>query len=80
MADNLTALVGRFKLNPNFQRCWRVLDCNYVNCPAYQSKEEKCWLIPDTLCGDGNPNGSVMNKRQMCHQCEVFKVNTKIES
>lgn len=80
MADNLTALVGRFKLNPNFQRCWRVLDCNYVNCPAYQNKEEKCWLIPETLCGDGNPNGSVMNKRQMCHQCEVFKVNTKIES
>ncbi|MGE5605936.1 MAG: methyl-accepting chemotaxis protein [Bacteroidota bacterium] len=80
MADNLTALVGRFKLNPNFQRCWRVLDCNYVNCPGYQSKEEKCWLIPDTLCGDGSPNGSVMNKRQMCHQCEVFKVNTKIES
>lgn len=80
MADNLTALVGRFKLNPNFQRCWRVLDCNYVNCPAYQSREEKCWLIPDTLCGDGNPNGSVMNKRQMCHQCEVFKVNTKIDS
>ncbi len=80
MADNLTALVGRFKLNPNFQRCWRVLDCNYVNCPAYQSKEEKCWLIPDTLCGEGNPNGSVMNKRQMCHQCEVFKINTKVES
>lgn len=80
MADNLTALVGRFKLNPNFQRCWRVLDCNHVNCPGYQSKEEKCWLIPDTLCGDGTPNGSAMNKRQMCHQCEVFKVNTKIES
>lgn len=80
MADNLTALVGRFKLNPNFQRCWRVRDCNYVNCPAYQSKEEKCWLIPDTLCGDGTNSGSVMNKRKMCHQCEVFKVNTKIDS
>ncbi len=78
MADNLTALVGRFKLNPDFKRCWRVLDCNFVNCPGYQSKEEKCWLIPDTLCGDGTPNGSVMNKRQMCHQCDVFKVNTKV--
>lgn len=80
MADNLTAVVGRFKLNPNFQRCWRVKDCNFVNCPAYQSKEEKCWLIPDTLCGDGSLSGSAMNKRQTCHQCEVFKVNTKIES
>lgn len=74
-ANQLTALVGRFKVKANFQRCWRVLDCNYVNCPAYQSKEEKCWLIPETLCQDGIPNGSVANKQQMCHQCEVFKIN-----
>jgi methyl-accepting chemotaxis protein len=79
MAEHLTALVGRFKVKSNFQRCWRVLDCNYINCPAYQGKEEKCWLVPDTLCGDGLPQGSVKNKRQMCHQCEVFKVNTKVE-
>ena len=77
MADHLTSLVGRFKMKFNFQRCWRVLDCNWVNCPAYQSLEEKCWLVPDTLCQDGIPNGSVIDKRQMCHQCEVFKINTK---
>jgi methyl-accepting chemotaxis protein len=74
-ANQLTALVGRFKVKANFQRCWRVLDCNYVNCPAYQSKEEKCWLIPETLCQDGIPNGSVTSKQPMCHQCEVFKIN-----
>ncbi len=78
MADRLTALVGRFKLNPNFQRCWRVMDCNFVNCPAYQSREQKCWLIPNTLCHDGIPNGSVIEKRHMCHQCEVFRINTSI--
>ncbi|HEX2952971.1 MAG TPA: methyl-accepting chemotaxis protein, partial [Bacillota bacterium] len=76
MADHLTALVGRFKVISNFQRCWRVMDCNFVDCPAYQSKEEKCWLVPNTLCHDGIPNGSVMEKRSMCHQCDVFKVNT----
>ena len=79
MADNLTALVGRFKIKHNFERCWRVLDCNYIDCPAYQNKEEKCWLIPDTLCQEGVANGSVRDKRQMCHQCEVFRINTKIE-
>jgi methyl-accepting chemotaxis protein len=76
MADHLTALVGRFKVIKNFQRCWRVMDCNFIDCPAYQSKEEKCWLIPNTLCHEGIPNGSVMEKRSMCHQCDVFKVNT----
>ncbi|MCL6548290.1 MAG: hypothetical protein K6T30_05210 [Alicyclobacillus sp.] len=78
MADRLTAMVGRFKINPNFQRCWRIMDCNFVNCPAYQSREEKCWLIPNTLCHDGIPNGSVLEKRRMCHQCEVFRINTSI--
>ncbi len=77
MADHLTSMVGRFKVKADFQRCWRVLDCNWVNCPAYQAVEEKCWLVPDTLCQDGVPNGSVTDKRQMCHQCEVFKINTK---
>lgn len=79
MADHLTSLVGRFKVKPNFQRCWRVQDCNWVNCPAYQAQEEKCWLIPDTLCQDGIPNGSITDKRPMCHQCEVFKINTKLD-
>lgn len=77
MADHLTSMVGRFKIKADFQRCWRVLDCNWVNCPAYQATEEKCWLIPDTLCQEGVPNGTVTEKRQMCHQCEVFKFNTK---
>ncbi len=77
MAERLTALVGRFKVKSDFERCWRVLDCNQVNCPAYQSREEKCWLIADTVCG-GLPNGSIKDKRSTCHQCEVFKVNTKV--
>jgi methyl-accepting chemotaxis protein len=77
MADNLTSMVGRFKVKTDFQRCWRVMDCNYVGCPAYQSKEEKCWIIPETLCQDGVPNGSVVNKAAMCHQCEVFRINNK---
>jgi len=79
MAGQLTALVGRFKVKRDFQRCWRVLDCNQVNCPAYQSKEEKCWLIPNTLNPDGAPMGSANEKREFCHQCEVFKINTKVD-
>ena len=62
MADHLTAMVGRFKVIADFKRCWRVKDCNQIECPAYQAKEEKCWLIPNTLC-DGIPSGSVMEKR-----------------
>ncbi len=76
MAEHLTSMVGRFKVISNFERCWRVFDCNWVDCPAYQSREEKCWLIPNTLQREGIPAGSVMEKRAKCHQCEVFKRNT----
>jgi methyl-accepting chemotaxis protein len=79
MADQLNAMVGRFRINADFKRCWRVLDCNFVSCPAYQATEEKCWLLPDTLCHEGLPNGLPREKRQMCHQCEVFKLNTRTE-
>ena len=78
MAEHLTSMVGRFKVASDFQRCWRVHDCNWVDCPAYQAKEEKCWLIPDTLQRCGIPAGSVEEKRATCHQCEVFKINTSI--
>ena len=78
MAEHLTSMVGRFKVSSDFQRCWRVHDCNWVDCPAYQAKEEKCWLIPNTLQRCGIPAGSVEEKRAMCHQCEVFKINTSI--
>jgi len=79
MADHLTSLVGRFKVIANFQRCWRVADCNQIDCPAYQAKEEKCWLIPNTLSQSGISSGPVMEKRAECHQCDVFKVNTAID-
>jgi methyl-accepting chemotaxis protein len=78
MSTKLTSLVGRFKVTPNFQRCWRVLDCNQVNCPGYQAQEEKCWLIPDTFCQDGTSSGSIAEKRERCYQCNVFRINTKL--
>ena len=78
MAEHLTSMVGRFRVSSNFQRCWRVWDCNWVDCPAYQSKEEKCWLIPNTLGRNGIPMGSVLEKRAHCHQCKVFKINTVV--
>lgn len=74
-ADKLTSLVGRFKVKADFQPCWILKDCNYINCPAFQAREEKCWLIPNTIC-DGVMAGSVAEKRTACHQCEVFKANT----
>jgi len=78
MAEDLTSLVGRFKVKENFQRCWRVKDCNEINCPAYQSSEEKCWMIPGTTC-DGEVLGTAAEKRATCQSCKVFKLNNVLE-
>ena len=78
MAEDLTALVGRFKVKENFQRCWRVKDCNEVNCPAYQSSEEKCWMIPGTICENG-VQGTAAEKRGTCQSCKVFKLNNVLD-
>lgn len=78
MAEDLTSLVGRFKVKENFQRCWRVKDCSEVNCPAYQSSEEKCWMIPGTIC-EGEVQGTAAEKRANCQSCQVFKVNNVLE-
>lgn len=78
MAEDLTSLVGRFKVKENFQRCWRVKDCNEVNCPGYQSSEEKCWMIPGTIC-KGEVQGTAAEKRATCQECKVFKVNNVLD-
>lgn len=80
MADRLTSMVGRFKVKENFQSCWIVKNCNFLNCPAFQSPEEKCWLVPGTLCENGQPAPSIAAKRSTCYQCEVFKTNQRTDS
>ena len=80
MADRLTSMVGRFKVNEDFKSCWVVKNCNFMNCPAFQSPEEKCWLVPGTLCQNGKPAPSIAAKRSTCYQCEVFKTNQRTDA
>lgn len=79
MADRLTSMVGRFKVKEDFQSCWVVKNCNFINCPAFHSQEEKCWLVPGTLCENGQPAASIAAKRSTCYQCEVFKTNQRTD-
>jgi len=80
MADRLTSMVGRFKVKEDFQSCWIIKNCNFLNCPAFQSPEEKCWLVPGTLCESGQAAPSIAAKRSTCYQCEVFKTNQRTDS
>ncbi len=62
----------------DFIRCWDIKKCSnevQKKCPAYNSKETRCWLVEGTWCG-GVKQGDARTKIHNCMNCEAFKKNT----
>jgi PAS domain S-box-containing protein/putative nucleotidyltransferase with HDIG domain len=55
-------------------KCWEVFKCKEKECPAYKSKDLKCWLFSGTHCRD-EIQGKFLEKMEMCLSCEVFDVD-----
>jgi PAS domain S-box-containing protein/putative nucleotidyltransferase with HDIG domain len=55
-------------------RCWELFNCNRRECPAYRSRNLKCWLFSGTCCRD-EIQGKFIEKMDMCFDCRVFKTN-----
>jgi len=55
------------------KRCREVNLCPLENCPAFNSPDERCWLISDTLCRSPQ---AVAGKEKIygCLHCDVFPV------
>lgn len=53
-------------------RCWKVKNCEELNCPAYKNECGRCWLIAGTMCG-GKPQGKFTEKYGSCTECEIYK-------
>jgi PAS domain S-box-containing protein len=60
-------------------KCWEVFQCNEKGCPAYKSRNLKCWLFSGTHCRDAI-QGQFIDKMEMCIDCEPFKINLDIPS
>ncbi len=60
-------------------KCWEVFQCNKKECPAYKSRDLKCWLFSGTHCRD-EIQGKFIDKMEMCLDCEAFKVNLDVPS
>ncbi|MEW6219471.1 MAG: ATP-binding protein [Thermodesulfobacteriota bacterium] len=52
--------------------CWEYMHCGEVSCPAYGSKESRCWLILGTHCA-GMRVGAYPEKVVCCQGCEVLQ-------
>jgi diguanylate cyclase (GGDEF)-like protein len=58
-------------------RCWEFLKCKKKECPAYKSKDLRCWLFSGTHCRD-EIQGKFLEKMEICIDCEVFKENMDV--
>ncbi|HMK49700.1 MAG TPA: PAS domain S-box protein, partial [Thermodesulfovibrionales bacterium] len=53
-------------------KCWELLECKEGGCPAYQSRNLHCWLIPGTHC-NSKIQGEFIEKIELCCDCTVLK-------
>ncbi|MFP7753739.1 ATP-binding protein [Thermodesulfobacteriota bacterium B35] len=53
-------------------KCWQYTHCGQTSCPAYESSEYRCWLIPGTHC-KGHRVCKYPHKMEFCRSCEVLE-------
>ena len=53
-------------------KCWQYTHCGQTSCPAYESSEYRCWLIPGTHC-KGHRVCKYPHKMEFCKSCEVLE-------
>ena len=46
-------------------KCWEFFQCNETACPAFKSKDVKCWLFSGTHCRD-EIQGKFLEKIELC--------------
>ncbi len=80
MAEGLAEYFGKpvetFLQEPEYAgkpiRCWEYTRCGQPSCPAYGSKEPRCWLILGTHCA-GMKVAAYPEKVDFCRGCEVIE-------
>lgn len=80
MAEGLSEYFGTpaetFLKDPEYGgkplRCWEYVKCGQPSCPAYQSKEARCWLILGTHCA-GMKIAAYPEKVDFCKGCDLIK-------
>ncbi len=53
------------------RKCWEVLNCQAQDCPVYQRKELRCWMMLGTSC---HPDIKTFEeKMRICGKCSFLK-------
>ncbi len=68
-----TCIIVIEALASSMNKCWEIKKCRKEECPAYGSKDLRCWVISGTLCRD-EIQGSYHEKIEACRQCDFYQV------
>ncbi len=60
-------------------KCWEVFACQEEVCPAYKSRNLRCWLFSGTHCHH-DIQGMFLEKMEMCFSCKIFKANMDLNA
>jgi methyl-accepting chemotaxis protein len=75
--ENLSYKLSYFRISYNsHKRCWEITNCPLEmreKCAAYNSEEERCWLIKGTWC-KGVRQDDVKAKMRTCITCDAYRV------
>ncbi len=76
LADYFGRPVETFLKEPEYAgkpiQCWEYVKCGQPSCPAYGSKESRCWLIIGTHCA-GMKIAAYPEKVDFCKGCELIE-------
>jgi PAS domain S-box-containing protein len=65
------------KKAPAKLKCWEAFKCEERKCPAYRSRNLRCWLFSGTHCRN-EIQGKFLEKIEMCLGCKVFQSNKDV--
>lgn len=76
LAEYFNKPVETFLKDPRYAgkpiKCWEYVHCGQTSCPAYGSKEHRCWLIFGTHC-KGTKVAAYPEKVDFCKGCEIIE-------
>ena len=56
----------------NLKTCWQEKNCGKPECPAYGSRDHRCWMISGTYCRN-EIQGSFHEKIEACRKCNFYQ-------
>ncbi|CAB1063002.1 Positive regulator of CheA protein activity (CheW) [Olavius sp. associated proteobacterium Delta 1] len=67
-----TCIIVIEAISSQMEKCWEVKNCKKEDCPGFESRDLRCWMISGTYCRD-EIQGSFHEKIEACRKCNFYQ-------